>query len=85
MPSVQLGIFFFVFFAKHGKEIVRSHIINFLSNFGQLFGHIASDAMLKPLGQFTEAPLASNYPPIYAGEYVEQELSLINLKGKNGL
>ncbi|KAJ4765019.1 2-oxoglutarate (2OG) and Fe(II)-dependent oxygenase superfamily protein [Rhynchospora pubera] len=46
-----------------------------------LFGHIASDALLKPLGQFEEGPLASNYPPMYAGEYVEQELSAINLKG----
>ncbi|KAJ3694661.1 hypothetical protein LUZ60_000038 [Juncus effusus] len=49
-----------------------------------LFGHIASDAILKPLGHFTGTPLAGNYPPIYAGDYVEQELSVINLKGKNG-
>ncbi|OIW06189.1 hypothetical protein TanjilG_23069 [Lupinus angustifolius] len=47
-----------------------------------LFAHIASDAVLKPLGQFVESPLASKYLPICAGEYVEQELAVINLKGK---
>ncbi|KAM1974072.1 hypothetical protein ACFX15_039018 [Malus domestica] len=46
-----------------------------------LFAHIASDAVLKPLGHFAESPLASKYPPIYAGEFVEQELAVINLKG----
>ncbi|KAJ7949128.1 2-oxoglutarate (2OG) and Fe(II)-dependent oxygenase superfamily protein [Quillaja saponaria] len=47
-----------------------------------LFAHIASDAILKPLGHFAESPLASSYPPTHAGEYVEQELAIINLKGK---
>ncbi|XP_028774343.1 uncharacterized protein LOC114753660 [Neltuma alba] len=47
-----------------------------------LFSHIASDAVLKPLGHFAESPLASQYPPTCAGEYVEQELAVINLKGK---
>lgn len=46
-----------------------------------LFGHIASDAVLKPLGHFSESPLASKYPPMCAGEFVEQELAVINLKG----
>ncbi|KAM3225501.1 hypothetical protein ACQJBY_058323 [Aegilops geniculata] len=50
-----------------------------------LFSHIASDATLKPLGHFAEAPNAHSYPPICAGEYVEQELSAINLKGKVAL
>ena len=45
------------------------------------FSHIASDAVLKPLGHFAESPLASNYPPLYAGELMEQELSFLNLKG----
>uniref|UniRef100_A0A0E0K4G6 Non-haem dioxygenase N-terminal domain-containing protein n=1 Tax=Oryza punctata TaxID=4537 RepID=A0A0E0K4G6_ORYPU len=49
-----------------------------------LFAHIASDATLKPLGHFAEASDAHSYPPICAGDYVEQELSVINLKGKNG-
>ncbi|PHT36312.1 hypothetical protein CQW23_24012 [Capsicum baccatum] len=49
-----------------------------------LFAHIASDAVLKPLGHFSESPLASKYPPICAGEYVEQELADINLKGNKG-
>ncbi|XP_042375048.1 uncharacterized protein LOC121969166 isoform X1 [Zingiber officinale] len=46
-----------------------------------LFGHIASDATLKPLGHFADAPLASKYPPICTGDYVEKELAAINLKG----
>ncbi|KAE8038197.1 hypothetical protein FH972_010729 [Carpinus fangiana] len=46
-----------------------------------LFAHIASDAVLKPLGHFAESPLASKYPPMCAGEFVEQELAVINLKG----
>ncbi|KAJ4979045.1 hypothetical protein NE237_009825 [Protea cynaroides] len=47
-----------------------------------LFGHIASDAVLKPLGQFANSPLAEKYPPIRVGEFVEKELAVINLKGK---
>ncbi|KAK9669806.1 hypothetical protein RND81_13G155500 [Saponaria officinalis] len=49
-----------------------------------LFAHIASDAVLKPLGHFADSPLASMYPPMCAGEFVEKELSVINLKGNNG-
>ncbi|CAN4125136.1 unnamed protein product [Withania somnifera] len=49
-----------------------------------LFAHIASDAVLKPLGHFSDSLLASKYPPICAGEYVEQELAVINLKGNKG-
>ncbi|CAM6093725.1 unnamed protein product [Calypogeia fissa] len=47
-----------------------------------VFGHIAYDAVLKPLGPFAEAKRAQEYSPIYAGEYVASELSLIKLKGK---
>jgi len=50
-----------------------------------LFSHIASDAIVKPLGHFAETPNAALYPPICAGDYVEQELSVINLKGKDAL
>ncbi|TXG55804.1 hypothetical protein EZV62_017117 [Acer yangbiense] len=46
-----------------------------------LFAHIASDATLKPLGHFAESPLAGKYPSMCAGEFVEQELAVINLKG----
>ncbi|KAG1363867.1 hypothetical protein COCNU_11G006940 [Cocos nucifera] len=49
-----------------------------------LFAHIASDATLQPLGHFAVAPDASKYPPICAGDFVEQELAVINLKGKKG-
>ncbi|KAE8672153.1 Tetratricopeptide repeat-containing protein isoform 1 [Hibiscus syriacus] len=48
-----------------------------------LFAHIASDAVLKLLGHFTESPLGSKYPPVCAGEFVEQELAVINLKGNH--
>ncbi|KAK8936219.1 hypothetical protein KSP39_PZI014034 [Platanthera zijinensis] len=48
-----------------------------------LFAHIASDMVLRPLGHFAEGPHASRYPSIYAGDFVEQELSAINLKGSN--
>ncbi|KAL2461293.1 2-oxoglutarate (2OG) and Fe(II)-dependent oxygenase superfamily protein [Abeliophyllum distichum] len=49
-----------------------------------LFAHIASDVVLKPLGHFAESPLACKYPPMSAGEFVEQELAVINLKGSKG-
>ncbi|GMP24983.1 hypothetical protein CsSME_00002055 [Camellia sinensis var. sinensis] len=49
-----------------------------------LFAHIASDAVLKPLGQFAGSLIASNYPPICTGEFVEQALAVINLKGNKG-
>ncbi|XP_023529185.1 uncharacterized protein LOC111791903 [Cucurbita pepo subsp. pepo] len=49
-----------------------------------LFAHIASDAVLNPLGHFAESPHAHKYPPMLAGEYVEKELSVINLKGQKG-
>jgi len=32
---------------------------------------------LKPFGLFENLPLAANYPPINAEEYVEQEIATI--------
>ncbi|KAL8262449.1 hypothetical protein R6Q59_023798 [Mikania micrantha] len=49
-----------------------------------LFSNVASDAVLKPMGHFAKSPLAVNYPAMYAGEYFEKELSVINLKGMDG-
>ena len=46
----------------------------------QMFAHVASDAVLKPLGRFAKSAASSHYPPICAGDYVEAELSAINLK-----
>ncbi|XP_042030282.1 uncharacterized protein LOC121777179 isoform X3 [Salvia splendens] len=46
-----------------------------------LFGHIASDAVLKQLSHFADSPLACKYPPMCGGEFVELELAVINLKG----
>ncbi|MCO5601547.1 hypothetical protein L7F22_055670 [Adiantum nelumboides] len=48
-----------------------------------VFGHIASDAILQPLGHFANAPDAKKYPAMCAGEYVGAELSEINLKENN--
>ncbi|KAL2652342.1 hypothetical protein R1flu_020470 [Riccia fluitans] len=47
-----------------------------------VFGHIAYDAMLQPLGHFATAPRAHLYKPTFAGDYVRSELSVIKLKGR---
>mmetsp|Transcript_30526 Transcript_30526/g.58781 ORF Transcript_30526/g.58781 Transcript_30526/m.58781 type:complete len:354 (+) Transcript_30526:217-1278(+) len=44
-----------------------------------LFGHIASDVLLEPLGEFGVSPAADKYPPILCGEYVQNELDAISL------
>jgi isopenicillin N synthase-like dioxygenase len=44
-----------------------------------LFGHVASDKILKPLGPFTAEPIADQYPEILAGDQVADELSKIKL------
>lgn len=44
------------------------------------FAHIASDAVLQPLGHFAAAAGAHQYTPIHAGDFVEAELAAINLK-----
>jgi hypothetical protein len=44
-----------------------------------LFSHVASDKTLEPLGQFATAQSLKKYPPITAGEQVEEELRLIQL------
>jgi hypothetical protein len=41
-----------------------------------VFAHVASDAVLQPLGHFPATP---KYPPIAAGEQVQQELQIIKL------
>ena len=45
-----------------------------------MFGHIASDAILQPLGHFANEPDAHKYPAVCAGDYVRSELSVIKLK-----
>jgi isopenicillin N synthase-like dioxygenase len=47
-----------------------------------LFGHIASDNKLKPLGQFENEESCKKYPEMYAGDYVSQELQTIRLGKK---
>jgi len=44
-----------------------------------LFGHIASDNVLKPLGRFASEATLKKYPPTKAGIQVQQELDAINL------
>lgn len=64
------------------NTFLHSMVHRFMLSLHQLFAHIASDATLKPLGHFADSALAGEYPPILAGEYVEQELAVINLKEK---
>lgn len=46
-----------------------------------VFGHVASDAVLEPLGRFREVDGAvERYPPIKAGAFVSRELEAIRLK-----
>jgi isopenicillin N synthase-like dioxygenase len=48
-----------------------------------LFGHIASNAILQPIGYFANSPLARKYPPLCADEYVRQEVvAIIYVKGQ---
>lgn len=47
-----------------------------------LFAHIASEEILRPLGNFANSFLAENYPPVEAGAFAEAELSAIDLKQK---
>jgi isopenicillin N synthase-like dioxygenase len=45
-----------------------------------LFGHLQSDAVLKPLGKFADLPGAKEaYPPTDAGQQVQDELNAIRL------
>ena len=44
-----------------------------------MFGHIASDNMLKPLGKFAKLDTAKNYPEILTGNHVKSELEAIAL------
>ena len=45
-----------------------------------VFGHIASDQVLTPLGDFATEQALQMYPPVDAGKFVQQELEAIKLK-----
>lgn len=45
-----------------------------------VFGHIASDQLLTPLGHFATSESAQQYPAVDAGKFVQQELEAIKLK-----
>ena len=45
-----------------------------------VFGHIASDQVLTPLGHFATPQATQEYPAIDAGKFVQQELEAIKLK-----
>lgn len=44
-----------------------------------LFGHINSDQVLEPLGQFATPQAKKTYPPIHTGDQVRKELEAISL------
>lgn len=44
-----------------------------------LFGHIASDQSLKPVGKFSSFENASSFPDVFAGDQVQEELKAISL------
>jgi hypothetical protein len=45
-----------------------------------VFAHIASDVLLQPVGSFA-AQDKGGYAPVLAGDFVQQELEAIKLKG----
>ena len=45
-----------------------------------VFAHIASDVLLQPVGSFA-AGAEECYAPVLAGDFVQQELEAIQLKG----
>ena len=48
-----------------------------------VFGHVASDRVLRPLPPFdveVDASVADKYPPVLAGDFVSKELEAIALK-----
>ncbi len=44
-----------------------------------LFGHIASDNVLQPVGHFKTPATAAKYRPIFTGDQVSDELKVIKL------
>jgi hypothetical protein len=44
-----------------------------------LFGHIASDQVLKPMGRFATPEALAEFPPVETGQQVQNELNAINL------
>ena len=44
-----------------------------------MFGHIASDNTLEPLGKFAESETAKDYPAMLTGHHVQAELEAIAL------
>ena len=41
---------------------------------------MASDQILRPLGHFATAEAEQRYPPVLAGQFVQEELEAISLK-----
>lgn len=48
-----------------------------------VFGHIASDELLQPLGGFLTDDCEAQYPATTAGQQVKRELEVIKLKRKS--
>lgn len=45
-----------------------------------VFAHLASDIVMEPLGHFADGA-DQKYAPVLAGDFVQQELEAISLKG----
>lgn len=45
-----------------------------------VFGHVASDRVLRPLAPFDSDEASEKYPPVLAGDFVSRELEAIALK-----
>eukprot|EP00898_Chlorokybus_atmophyticus_P006771 jgi/Chlat1/7095/Chrsp57S09122 len=63
----------------HAVEVARAAGRSLWRVSSTVFGHIASDALLQPLGHFAHASEAHKYPATLAGEYVEAELAILRL------
>ena len=50
-----------------------------------VFGHLASDRWLEPVGHFATEAAKAEYPGMYVGDFVSKELESIALKSSDDL
>ena len=48
-----------------------------------MFGHLASDKWLEPVGHFATEAAKAEYPGMYVGDFVSKELESIALKSSD--
>ena len=64
-----------------GEDAARRHPSSAWRVSSTVFGHVASDKVLRPLAPFDgDASGAGKYPPVLAGDFVSRELEAIALK-----